>query len=432
MVDDKTQKWVERLSLLFDFEDKNLFKQRVQLCKHYQQRAEDEIRFQNYSEKVPENEISELSEDTVENIKYKSWIKKKKYKDDDLIWASQLSGKIMKTVKAEYTREMKKCHVLNEMKNRASHPKFKELRIKVRSQINSVPFYGTIDKLEYDKHSFNQLSSHLMDNHSTHEPWIVEALKMFSERNTRYMYKELFIFKLNKADLPFKLSSFMTMQKSNHTKSLQSLHIQWREYVSNEISGSLRLMEDYNPSIPSKEEYMEPRRLPMRRFLKRVDLIFRESVKTLAEFNIQQWLNTCKQFVMETTEDLSKDVWRINEKPMIYVNIKTKERKKKEKDTELFYFEPSQKTILKRLQEPLHWLIKAINSFKTLEPDIVNMINLESKIAFEVDENTPMFAKAFEYIDYLVTRGLEKPLEILQKFHSFKYLLEKPTEDIAK
>jgi hypothetical protein len=158
MTEGHSQKWVERLSLLFDFEDKNLFKQRVQICKHYQQRAEDEIRFQNYAEKVPEDEVSDLNEDWVENIKYKSWIKKKKYKDEDLLWASQLSGKIMKTVKPEYTREMKKCHVLSEMKNSKSHPKFKDLRIKVRSQNNIIPFYGTIDKLEYDNMNFSQLS----------------------------------------------------------------------------------------------------------------------------------------------------------------------------------------------------------------------------------------------------------------------------------
>ena len=155
MVEGNTQKWVERLSLLFDFEDKNLFKQRVQICKHYQQRAEDEIRFQNYAEKVPENEISQLNEDWVENIKYKSWIKKKKYKDEDLLWASQLSGKIMKTVKAEYSREMKKCHVLSEMKNKSTHSKFKELRVNVRNQPNLVPFYGTIDKLEFHDQNFS-------------------------------------------------------------------------------------------------------------------------------------------------------------------------------------------------------------------------------------------------------------------------------------
>ena len=121
---------------------------------------------------------------------------------------------------------------------------------------------------------------------------------------------------------------------------------------------------------------------------------------------------------------------------MIYVDIKTKERnkdrKKREKDTELVFFEPSQRSILKKLKEPLNWLIKAINSFNTLEPDIVSLVKLERKVAFEVDKEMPMFAKAFEYLDYLVGKGLERPNEILEKFQKYSFLLHKPAEDVVK
>ena len=106
------QKWVERLSLLFDSEDKHLFKRRVQMAKFYQKRAEDEIRFQNYSLKIQDDKVSKLNEDWIENIKYKAWIRHKKYKDDDLLWAAQIANKIIKTVQAEYIREMKNCAVL--------------------------------------------------------------------------------------------------------------------------------------------------------------------------------------------------------------------------------------------------------------------------------------------------------------------------------
>ena len=63
-------------------------------------------------------------------------------------------------------------------------------------------------------------------------------------------------------------------------------------------------MEDYNPSIPSKEEYMEPRRRDLRRFLKRVDLIFRESVMRLTEYNVKRWVDYLKQFVMPYSEEV--------------------------------------------------------------------------------------------------------------------------------
>ena len=427
---------VERLSLLFDFEDKNQFKQRVQICKFYKQRAEDEKNFQEYAVTIPDSNVSQLREEWIKNIQDKAWIKKKKYSDFDLGWANQITANIIETVKAEYNREMKKCYVLAEMKDKVNNQKFKDMRIQVRSHVDTVPFYGTIDKLDYEKLNFGQLSEKLAQNHSTKQKEIVEALRMFSERNSQYMTKDLLVFNLSTSDLPYKLSSFMNMQSSAHNKNLQSLHIQWREFISNDISEKLRKIELYNPSIPSKEEYMDSKRMPMRRFLRRVDLIFRESVKTLAEYNINEWIKTCRQFVMDNFEDRTKEVWRVSEKPMIYVEIKTKERnkdrKKRESDEELIFFEPNDATINKKLKEPLQWLIKAINSFNTLEPNIVNMVNLPQKVAFQVDEKMPMFAEAFERLDQLIEEGLKRPNEILEKFQKYAFLLHKPAEDVVK
>jgi hypothetical protein len=88
MVEGNYQKMVERLSLLFDFEDKNQFKQRVQICKFYKQRAEDEKNFQEYAVTIPDSNVSQLREEWIKNIQDKAWIKKKKYSDFDLGWAN--------------------------------------------------------------------------------------------------------------------------------------------------------------------------------------------------------------------------------------------------------------------------------------------------------------------------------------------------------
>lgn len=351
-------------------------------------------------------------------------------------WANQISAKIIKTVKAEYTRDMKKQYVLNEMKDVSTHPKFDDLRIKIRHKACHVKFYGTIEKLDYEDTNFGVLAKQLKLNHSTREPKLVEALNIFSERNMKYLTRDLLIQKFNPGDLPFKLSTFSSMQKSHNQKTLQSLHIQWRTHISNEISECLRTLPNYNPAIPNRDEYLEAKRIPMRRFLKRVDLIFRQSVKSLTEHNIGIWVDTCRKFVMEHNEDLSKEAWRTSERPLIQIEIKSKERnqdrKKRESDSELIYFEPSEETIMKRFKEPLNWLIQGTNSFETLEPDIVNMVNLEQKVSFPVDEKMPMFAKAFEEVEYYVNEGLKRPLEILAKFQKYAFLLHKPADEVVK
>ena len=439
------QKWVERLSLLFDFEDKNLFKQRVQLSKFYQKRAEDEIRFQNYAQKIPDEKVSELSEDWKEEIKYKSWIKKKKYRQDELLWAAQLSSKIMKTVEAEYSREMKNCYVLNEMKDKKKLEKFKKLRIAIRKPEKKIPFYGTIDKLKYDK-SFKQLSDKLISSHSTREPQLVDALKFFSECNQKHMFKELLVFNLSLNDLPYQLDSFCLMQENNHKKNFTSLGHQWRDFITSEIAEYMRPLKDFNPStITDKSIYDQPERLPMKRFFKRIDLIFRESVKHLTEYNISCWIKTLRQFVLLTEEELDAqggEVWKISQKPMIAITIHSKEkdkkdkkdkkRKKKENPGDLIFFKPSEDEVLEKMKRPLMWLINSINQLKNLKPDIVNIAKLESKPAFPVSKELPMFSEALEKVDYLVRKGFEEPNQILEQFQQYCFLLSKSGDDSIK
>ena len=105
MVSKGIQKYVDRLSLLFDAEDKVKFKERVQLCKHYQRRAEDEIRFQNYAESIPDSNVSTLSLEWEKEIKHKT-LDKKRMKEEDYNWGHQMFKKAIRTVEAEYAREM--------------------------------------------------------------------------------------------------------------------------------------------------------------------------------------------------------------------------------------------------------------------------------------------------------------------------------------
>jgi dynein heavy chain, axonemal len=56
------EKYVGRLSLLFEDEDPDKFKERLELCKSRQQDAEDEIRFFKYVDEQPMHLASTVSE----------------------------------------------------------------------------------------------------------------------------------------------------------------------------------------------------------------------------------------------------------------------------------------------------------------------------------------------------------------------------------
>ena len=79
----------------------------------------------------------------------------------------------------------------------------------------------------------------------------------------------------------------------------------------------------------------------------------------------------------------------------------------------------------------LDWLIDGINSFKNLEPNIVNMLGLPYKSAYPVSRETPLFANAFKQIEAFVNKGFEKPNEIIDKFKEYAFLLAKTSDEVV-
>jgi len=146
MIDKGIQKHVDRLSLLFDLEDKMKFKDRVLLCKHYQKRAEDEIRFQNYAESIGDERVSILSPEWERAIQNKV-LDKKRMREEEYNWGLVQFKKAIRTAEAEYLREMKKCIVLREMMDEKNHEKFKNKRIKLRRNKKVIPYLGIIGKI---------------------------------------------------------------------------------------------------------------------------------------------------------------------------------------------------------------------------------------------------------------------------------------------
>ena len=82
------------------------------------------MRFQNYAEQVDSSLVSTLSKVWIRDILQKSLTKRRKSKDDDLAYAETLAHRIIQTVEAEYLREMKKCFVMSEMKEKLNKEKF--------------------------------------------------------------------------------------------------------------------------------------------------------------------------------------------------------------------------------------------------------------------------------------------------------------------
>lgn len=61
----------------------------------------------------------------------------------------RLLGQLMQETEFEYVRFMKKCIVLKEMQDPRQSGKWIQLRIRNRREVKRVPYYGTIEQLNF-------------------------------------------------------------------------------------------------------------------------------------------------------------------------------------------------------------------------------------------------------------------------------------------
>merc|ERR1711904_644444 len=137
----------------------------------------------------------------------------------------------------------------------------------------------------------------LKQRHISKTKKLIEAVNIFSNRNSIYVTYKLFDTNANTNNMPYDLNGFIENQKTFHEGAVKSLNIQWREYLVTEVADVIR-SPNFPLAISSIEEYTKPPRNQLQRFLQRLDLMYRQAVQDLTKFNVQDWLNFLKRFVM--------------------------------------------------------------------------------------------------------------------------------------
>ena len=133
----KTQevKHVIRLSLIFNFEDQQLFFNRLNLAKNLMNNAADDLRFVQYINQINDTEISKMSATAKENI-----LSKVKFDEKFKQYNSDLIDEVLNN----YSLNLKKSIVLKQMQSSQNFNKFHLLRISIRKPLKLVPIYGTV------------------------------------------------------------------------------------------------------------------------------------------------------------------------------------------------------------------------------------------------------------------------------------------------
>lgn len=81
---------------------------------------------------------------------------------------------------------------------------------------------------------------------------------------------------------------------------------------------------------------------------------------------------------------------------------------------------------------PFETLETISQSFNKIERDLIPLLNLESIPSYPLTRDDPVLAKPIGAVDELIKIAAKKPLEILEHFKFFSYLIEKSTGSILK
>lgn len=136
----------------------------------------------------------------------------------------------------------------------------------------------------------------------------------------------------------------------------------------------------------------------LQRLLHRIDFMFNTYMReNVLRRSVELWCEFVRGFV----EPKGERIWRINDYPMLILNLEVnlnfKKKKEKttkhhkqsttqqlEEDEQAIKYEPSEQQVLSMMMRPLEWLVDSVNSFYRLEKDLVPLVDIEKGRAYEI------------------------------------------------
>lgn len=117
------------------------------------------------------------------------------------------------------------------------------------------------------------------------------------------------------------------------------------------------------------------------------------------------------------------------------VNVSaTKKKKKKSKNIkdlqaeeelveETIFFEPNLDSVEESLLSPFDTLEMISQTFNKIERDLIPLLNLDCVSSYSLTKEDPVLAEPISIVNELIKTASKKPVEILDQFKFFSYLI---------
>jgi len=315
------EKLVTRLSLLFLAEDPELFRKRVTHCKDMQAVVEAELRFTNFVDQVPADQVSVLQRERRLNFLGRCVRETDKF-DPDKVHA--IFKHLMRVVEEEYVRQMKKCVVLREMQDPATHSKFQAMKIPVRIQRRTAPYFGVVRTPQY---KFPAFFEEIIRRHWSSDGDLVTMTKIFTKKCIDFQGSRFMNTNKHQLKLPKELKELRKLQESHHQSVTQNILIQWREYLISEIVDKLKKNHHF---FETNIDLFEAS--PLKKIIIRFEFILNSYVREFVRLSVEDWVSFIRSFTHPKYD--KGELWKISNTPFLDIKLSfslAKKRKEAEK-----------------------------------------------------------------------------------------------------
>lgn len=327
---------------------------------------------------------------------------------------------------------MKKCIILKEMQDSDNHAKFQKLKIPIRLPKRTAPYFGVV---RCPKYNFSSFLEQIIKQHWSSDADLVGMTKIFTKKCIDFL--EFRYVNTNKTllKLPRELNDLTKIQNSHHQSVSQNMLIQWRDFLIGEIQDKLRKNHNFFEANSSIYEAS-----PLKRIILRFEYILNTYLREFVRVSVEDWVAFIKSF---TSPNYSRgELWKVQTSPMIVVhlNFKTneKEDKKKKKPTKKKEGEAVEESDednnkinyfpkLEKCQEfykgMLQMVVTSTNKVCNLEDDLMPFLQKEKQPNFPITDQFPWIVDAVEKIDEMFQENIVGPLELLEKYKQYEYIL---------
>ena len=320
------EKWVKRLSLCFHDENFAEFKLRIDECKELLNRSKTLGSFQKVIDDVDLIKVAGLPQSFVNKIYLKVFPEKASEKEKKLN-NDNYYEMIMK-IRKEFKEEMARLYVLHNASDYEIQDRLRSLKVDLR-EID--PYYRASRQDPYKNHflrdlpkvtsksglvgqmnmrgTFQERLKGLRSENILGDAELIKCLKQFTQRTFRFSRHALMHFGGVEKHPPFELNAFVAGQEDKFKTNKLSLNSQWREQNIGDITDQLRGVPRFAKAFKQLEDYNRSGQDVLRRFLKRVDLKFKEGMLQLVEHNLGLYLGFLRRYsVPDHLKNLRSDL----------------------------------------------------------------------------------------------------------------------------